>query len=81
MVSLPGFQKYSPNFEFVLKSNYRDGVRIATEIRERGTDLIKISPHLSGLKPAYIRGPVRNVPGYLSKLERLDKIERNFNLD
>jgi len=65
----------------VLKQTFKEGIRIPTEKKDTSACLVKISPHLGGLRPEYVKGPVRSKPGYLSKLERLDRIERNYNLD
>ena len=43
--------------------------------------MVKISPFISGLHPKYVNEKHKKLPGYLSKLERLDKIERNFGID
>jgi len=43
--------------------------------------MVKLSPNLATLHPNYVRAPQRHVAGYLSKLDRMDLIERNYNLD
>ena len=77
----PDFKSYNPNKEAVLKHYFKNGVTIPSERKDTTQGMIKISPFIGGLHPKYVDQKYRKLPGYLSRLDRLDKIERNFNID
>ena len=54
---------------------------IAKSKKDTTKNLVKISPNMGSLHPEFIRTKYRKESGYLSKLDKLNKIESNFNID
>ena len=79
LLEMPGFEKYSPNKQFVLKQF--GAVKIGSG--KKNTSLVKMSPCLGSLHPDYIPDHqlrfTRN--RILNTMENINKIESNFNLD
>ena len=49
--------------------------------RDTSKNMIQITPCVSDLHPSYISEELRQKAAYMSKLDQLDKIEKNFNID
>ena len=56
-------------------------MKIPTEKKNTTQNMIKISPCLSSLNPMYIMPEYRKRETFMGKIDAIDQIERNFNLD
>ena len=78
---LPSFNRYHPNHEYVQKHEFGKGVPIPMEKKDTAKDMIKINPCVSQVAPKFLSQQYKKDSPYLKLINRIDEINRNFNLD
>lgn len=81
LTETPGAGKLYPKMDLVLGSKYAGGIKISTNKKDTSQSFISKIEEVSKLKKEHFPSHLKNQPELVEQIERLEKIDLNYNLD